>query len=243
MDDARSQVLISPDEIARRRSEGEKVVVLEVRDEAGSSAERMFVPNAVATSLDVDFSGPATKSGGKRPLPAIAELQAKVRAWGIDPDTLVVVYDETAGAQASRAWWTFLWAGFDNVRVLDGGYAAWRNAGYPQATKALAPPGGGAAVLTPGHMPTLDADQAAALARSGKLLDARGKAAYVGAPAEPGKPKTGHIPGAVNAPSAQAIGPDGRFKTNFLCNLGYGDSAKLFNRSPRLAFEEAVTLA
>jgi 3-hydroxypropanoate dehydrogenase len=33
--------------------------------------------------------------------------------------------------------------------------------------------------------------------------------------------------------------PDGKWKANFLCNLGYGDSAKLFPRNPRLSFEEA----
>jgi 3-hydroxypropanoate dehydrogenase len=33
--------------------------------------------------------------------------------------------------------------------------------------------------------------------------------------------------------------PDGKWKVNFLCNLGYGDRGKLFPRSPRLEFEEA----
>jgi len=33
--------------------------------------------------------------------------------------------------------------------------------------------------------------------------------------------------------------PDGKWKANFLCNLGYGDHSKLFPRSPRLEFEEA----
>ncbi|MGA2390617.1 MAG: malonic semialdehyde reductase [Candidatus Sulfotelmatobacter sp.] len=33
--------------------------------------------------------------------------------------------------------------------------------------------------------------------------------------------------------------PDGKWKTNFLCNLGYGDSTKLFPRNPRLSFDEA----
>lgn len=32
-------------------------------------------------------------------------------------------------------------------------------------------------------------------------------------------------------------------KSNFLCNLGYGDGSKLFPRSPRLAFEEACRIA
>ncbi len=33
--------------------------------------------------------------------------------------------------------------------------------------------------------------------------------------------------------------PDGKWKVNFLCNLGYGDRSKLFPRNPRLAFDEA----
>ncbi|HEV2673977.1 MAG TPA: malonic semialdehyde reductase [Aliidongia sp.] len=37
--------------------------------------------------------------------------------------------------------------------------------------------------------------------------------------------------------------PDGRFQTNFLCNLGYGDPAKLFGRSPRFDFDDVCSFA
>lgn len=33
--------------------------------------------------------------------------------------------------------------------------------------------------------------------------------------------------------------PDGRIKANFMCNIGYGDEAKVYPRSPRLPFEKA----
>jgi 3-hydroxypropanoate dehydrogenase len=36
--------------------------------------------------------------------------------------------------------------------------------------------------------------------------------------------------------------PDGKWKANFLCNLGYGDPSKLLPRSPRLSFEEACVI-
>jgi len=36
--------------------------------------------------------------------------------------------------------------------------------------------------------------------------------------------------------------PDGKWKANFLCNLGYGDATKLSPRSPRLSFEEACVI-
>jgi len=32
--------------------------------------------------------------------------------------------------------------------------------------------------------------------------------------------------------------PDGRWQANFLINLGYGDNTKLFDRNPRLSFEQ-----
>ena len=40
-----------------------------------------------------------------------------------------------------------------------------------------------------------------------------------------------------------AFFPDGRFKANFLVNLGHGDDSKLFARNPRLSFEQACTWA
>jgi 3-hydroxypropanoate dehydrogenase len=40
----------------------------------------------------------------------------------------------------------------------------------------------------------------------------------------------------------QEFFPEGHVKSNFLCNLGYGDPSKLYPRSPRLAFEEACSL-
>jgi 3-hydroxypropanoate dehydrogenase len=34
--------------------------------------------------------------------------------------------------------------------------------------------------------------------------------------------------------------PDGKWKANFLCNIGYGDPSKLFPRNPRLDFKEGA---
>jgi len=53
----------------------------------------------------------------------------------------------------------------------------------------------------------------------------------------------GAMSGFNNAVVDQNFFPDGRFKTNFLCNIGYGDGSKIFARSPRMNFEDACTLA
>lgn len=52
----------------------------------------------------------------------------------------------------------------------------------------------------------------------------------------------GPMSGFDNARLDSAFFPDGRFKSNFLMNIGFGDDRGLYQRGPRLAFEQAVTL-
>lgn len=210
MTDSRSSVLVSADDLAARMAGTPGFVLLDVSDDLETAPlERPVIPGAIAVSLASDISGPATREGGRRPLPDPGQLQVNLRRWGINADSPVVVYDNASGGQAGRAWWTLRWAGHENVRLLDGGLAAWIAAGQETAAEPAHPAGGGTITVKTGGMPVIDADEAAAIARGGALLDARGKTAYEG---DPDKPATGHIPGAICAGAKDALGPDGCFK-------------------------------
>jgi thiosulfate/3-mercaptopyruvate sulfurtransferase len=111
---------------------------------------------------------------------------------------------------AARGWWTLRYFGHPDVRVLDGGYRAWTEAGLPVTTDRPAPAPGDF-TAEPGHMPVLDAAGAQATARDGLLLDARAGERYRGE-TEPVDPVAGHIPGAVSAPTAGNANPDGTFR-------------------------------
>jgi len=52
----------------------------------------------------------------------------------------------------------------------------------------------------------------------------------------------GPMSGFDNAKVDKEFFPDGKVKSNFLINLGYGNKSKLFPRSPRLTFEEAAQI-
>ena len=132
-----------------------------------------------------------------------------MRRAGVCVDDLVVVYDDADATAAARAWWTLRYFGHERVRVLDGGYRAWVEAGRPVTTEVpeVAP---GDFVATPGHVPLLDADGAIAVTKDGVLLDARAPERYRGE-IEPVDPVAGHIPGAVSAPTVGNVGVDGRF--------------------------------
>jgi 3-hydroxypropanoate dehydrogenase len=54
---------------------------------------------------------------------------------------------------------------------------------------------------------------------------------------------TGAMSGFNNAVVDEAFFPDSRFKSNFLCNIGYGDHSKLFQQNPRLDFEDVCSFA
>lgn len=106
------------------------------------------------------------------PLPDPEAFGAVMRRAGVRSDAPVVVYDGGQGWAAARAWWLLRWTGHPDVSVLDGGLAAWTAAGG--AVTADAPtPAEGDFKPNPGARELLDADAAAALARTGLLLDAR----------------------------------------------------------------------
>jgi thiosulfate/3-mercaptopyruvate sulfurtransferase len=166
------------------------------------------LPGAQFVDLDRDLAAPPGP-GGRHPLPAAADFQAAMRRAGVRAGRPVVLYDDGDSTAAARGWWLLRYFGHDQVRVLDGGYRAWLAAGQPAEQRAAAArPGDFTA--RPGHLPLLDAAGAARLARGGVLLDARAAERYRGE-VEPADPVAGHIPGAVSAPTAANVAPDGRF--------------------------------
>jgi thiosulfate/3-mercaptopyruvate sulfurtransferase len=205
---------VSTGDLAALLDSDQPPVVLDVRWRLGGPPGRDdyavgHVPGAVFVDLDTELAAPPGPEG-RHPLPDPAALQATLRAAGVDADDTVVVYDDRDGSVAARAWWLLRWAGHADVAVLDGGYAAWTAEGRTVTADVPAPAPGDIAVR-PGGMPVLDADQAAALAKSGVLLDARAPERYRG-DVEPVDPRAGHVPGAVNAPFGAHVGPDGRWR-------------------------------
>jgi thiosulfate/3-mercaptopyruvate sulfurtransferase len=206
--------LITPEELAGLLAAGEgRPALLDVRWALGGPPgreeyDRGHVPGAVFVDLDTELAGTPGR-GGRHPLPDGGAFEAAMRAAGVRGDRPAVVYDAASSMAAARAWWLLRYFGHPDVRVLDGGLAAWMAAGQPVATEAPAPERG-EFTARPGGMPVLDADGAAELASRGVLLDARAPERFRGEQ-EPIDPVAGHIPGAVNVPSAENVDGEGRF--------------------------------
>jgi thiosulfate/3-mercaptopyruvate sulfurtransferase len=209
-----STLLVGAAELAAELAQDRPPVLLDVRWRLAGppgidSYRQGHLPGAVFADLDRDLAAPPGPEG-RHPLPGPAAFQAAMRAAGVSRDRPVVVYDDGDAMSAARGWWTLRYFGHRDVRVLDGGYRAWAGAGLPVSTDEPAPAPGDF-TAEPGQMPVLDAAGAQATARTGLLLDARAGERYRGE-TEPVDPVAGHIPGAVSAPTADNVNPDGTFK-------------------------------
>lgn len=212
---ARDRVLITAGELAAAIDCGHPITILDVRwsitqPDGRAAYLEGHIPGAVYASLEDDFSDHAVAGRGRHPLPSGRALQAAARRWGVRDGVPVVVYDDWARAGSSRAWWVLTAAGLEDVRILDGGLAAWRSVGRAlQAGPVQTPPGD---VTLPredlyrGSRPTLTAESAPAVT----LIDARAPERFRG-DVEPLDPVAGHIPGARNVPSATVLTADGTF--------------------------------
>ncbi|MFF8845118.1 sulfurtransferase [Streptomyces sp. NPDC015127] len=241
--------IISAADLATELAGPTPPVLLDIRYQLGGphgrpAYEAGHIPGAVFVDLEAELAGPPG-AGGRHPLPDVDAFGAAMRRAGVRADTPVVTYDGDKGWGAARAWWLLRWAGHADVRVLDGGLAAWTG---PLETKEPEPAEGDF-VPEPGALPLLDADGAAALAREGLLLDARAGERYRGE-VEPIDAVAGHIPGAVSAPTTENVDETGRFLpreqlfARFVA-LGAGEDAKtvgVYCGSGVSAAQQAVAL-
>jgi len=196
-------------------------VVLDCRFELGkpSAGENAYsnghIPGARYVHLDRDLAAPIGPSTGRHPLPDPAIFAAKASAWGVGPDSQVVVYDQGNSFFAARAWWVFRWLGHETVAVLDGGLAAWQQANQPleHGTPAettqhfLASPNNERIVDTQQVLKSVHAGDFTSGAR--RLVDARSADRYAGEN-ETIDPIGGHVPGAINHHYARNYRADGR---------------------------------
>jgi thiosulfate/3-mercaptopyruvate sulfurtransferase len=118
---------------------------------------------------------------------------------GIGDGTSLVIYDDTIGLYAARAWWSLRVYGYESARILDGGFGAWTASGRPLSNASYP---AAVAAFTPRANPRLRLTTSDVRGMLGSpdvlLVDARAAAEYRGH--EGNARRLGHIPGAVSVP-------------------------------------------
>ncbi|WP_373537857.1 sulfurtransferase [Microcoleus sp.] len=200
-----NNLIVSPEWLAT--NENPQVVIIDCRfaladAELGQKQyQESQIPGAFYLDLNRDLASAVGTHGGRHPLPNITELADKLSAIGINSsETLVVVYDDSRLAFASRLWWLLRYMGHSKVALLDGSFSAWKAAGYP-VTDVVPDRHDGKFVVE--LQPDLAVDIEQVKQRKdlpgAALIDSRESERYAGL-REPIDPIAGHIPGAVNYP-------------------------------------------
>jgi thiosulfate/3-mercaptopyruvate sulfurtransferase len=234
-----SDVLISAQELAELLRSDQPPVVADVRWNLGGPPgkpdfEASHIPGAAWVDLETQLASPPGV-GGRHPLPTVAVFEEAMRDIGVCQDSLVVAYDAANSQAAARLWWLLTDAGHRTVKVLDGGFAAWRAVGLPTVSGLSAPATHGDFIALPGQRPQLAATEISA--RLGRpdaptLIDVRTPERYAGEN-EPIDPVAGHIPGAINLPWVATVHADGRFRpppeiARWYAEVGSSEDAVLY---------------
>lgn len=158
-------------------------------------------------------------------LPDPILFSSRVRRLGLGDGNRIIVYDQNGFYASARVWWMFRAMGHKDVKVLDGGIAAWLEADGD--TEDLPP-----VSIERHYTARKRADLVKNMTQMREqiehsqftVLDARGKGHFDGTEPDP-RPNmlSGHIPGSQSVPATTLINEDGTLKSadklkNFLGN-------------------------
>lgn len=193
-----STVLISPAELQALQA-SEPVVIIDTRD--ADTYAQGHIPGAVNLRETFTYLATSTPEGLQELKSTFA---AHLGAVGLSGKETAVFYEDAMNSgygQSCRGYYLLTWLGYPKVKVLNGGFSAWKAAGLPVSTAAVTPvpatfPTG---LKTADVMLTKD-DIKAALGTDTVLLDVRDVDEWIGDSSSPyGKdfaPRKGRLPGA-----------------------------------------------
>jgi thiosulfate/3-mercaptopyruvate sulfurtransferase len=200
---ARPELIATPEWLADNLGRPD-LRMLDLRWRPDGTASELFAASHIPGAAHLDWREAlvaAPEGSEVLQLVAAAPMAAAMGRAGVGDGTTVVIYDDTLGYFASRAWWSLRAYGYEAARILEGGWQGWIEGGRPVASGE---PTSLKGVFTPHaqvrqRLTTSDV-RGLLGAPDVLLLDARGPAEYHGY--EGNVRRLGHIPGAVNVPVA-----------------------------------------
>ena len=190
-------VLISPTELDTLMN-ADPVVLIDTRDADTYAAGH--IPGAVNVREIFTFLATSTVEG----LNELKSTFAKhLGAAGLSGAETAVFYEDALNSgygQSCRGYYLLTWLGYPKVKVLNGGYSAWKASGLPTSTEAVTPTPASFPELALADVMLTKDDMVAALGTDTVLLDVRDIDEWIGDSSSPyGRdfaPRKGRIPGA-----------------------------------------------
>ena len=192
----------------------EDVIIIHAR---GEEAKKGHVKGAIAMTwqdiANVANNNPGDEGWGH--ILAPDELSKKLGELGIDKNKEIILYS-TANAgwgEDGRILWELKTAGFDNLKMVDGGYQAIEKAGIETDKEEVKLDPVEVEISNINRENVIDTKELTENIKNYKIVDSREKEEYDGAVLY-GEAKGGHLPGAVNVPYSSLYNEDGFLKSN-----------------------------
>ena len=200
-------VLVTPEQLSRELAGSPPPLLIDLRPVED------YCHNHLPGALHLDLFGISIIDTDPAPLKAFFWIiEHLLASRGVSNEVPVVVYDDTTGIRAARAFWFLEFFGHPNTRVLDGGFNAWTRHGLPVTTDARKPKpsdwtGTRDQKILAGWRDVKD--------RLGRpdtvIVDTRSDGEYCGTTIRAAR--GGAVPGAVHLEWTNNLTPDGTFKT------------------------------
>jgi thiosulfate/3-mercaptopyruvate sulfurtransferase len=190
--------------------------VLDVRWRPDGTGRQVYAGGHIPGATYLDWRADLVETDDASDVPLLAGPQrvtAALARAGLGNGMVGILYDDTAGTYAARAWWSLKVYGLHSARILAGGLEAWRALGQPiSAALELRPP----TTFTPRMEPRLRLTAAEVrdmlYSPDVQLIDTRAPSEFAGYAGT--TRRLGHIPGALNVPAAATTEPrTGRFRS------------------------------
>jgi thiosulfate/3-mercaptopyruvate sulfurtransferase len=203
----REKLLTTPAEL-QKKLDSPHLCLVDVRP--AEQFARGHIPGAV----HFDLFGLSLVDTSEAPLRAFMHMIHHVlELRGVSDDKEVVFYESNSGMRAARGLWFLEYFGHPSVRMLDGGFDAWKAAGGPITTEAAVPK---AATLKMSQRPEVLATADDVLHSLNKkeiaILDTRSAGEYLGTHVRAAR--GGAVPGAIHIEWTENLDANGKFKSN-----------------------------
>jgi thiosulfate/3-mercaptopyruvate sulfurtransferase len=205
--------IIKPEELTWL-NQGDEIVIIDASAGSKSRYEQQHLVGALFVNVNEDLANISDfAEGGRHPLPTFGQFSGVLQKLGITEHTHVIVYDDKHGGNAAaRLWWMLRSIGHEKVQVIDGGFQAAVQAGFPTTDRVESPKSVGPYEVESWNLPISDINEVERVSKTKDhmVIDVRDASRYAGL-TEPIDTIAGHIPGATNIPFTENLDTEGRF--------------------------------
>jgi len=173
-----------------------------------------FAQGHIPGAVHFDLFGLSLVDTREAPLKAFMHMIHHVfELRGVSDDKEVVFYEENSGMRAARGLWFLEYFGHPNVRMLDGGFQAWKAAGGATTTEATAPKAANFKTTERREVLASADDVLRSLNKKEiAILDTRSDGEYLGTHVRAAR--GGAVPGAIHIEWTENLDTSGKFKSN-----------------------------